>query len=46
MPRRNSAIFCGVTYVKFEQDKMMRYAAERLLLIIGEIETELTFLVL
>lgn len=29
-------IMRGVTYAKFEQDKMMRYAAERLLLIIGE----------
>ena len=26
----------GVKFAKFEKDKMMRYAAERLLLIIGE----------
>jgi uncharacterized protein with HEPN domain len=32
----------GVKYAKFENDKMMRYAAERLLLIIGEAANHLS----
>jgi uncharacterized protein with HEPN domain len=32
----------GVKYAKFEKDKMMRYAAERLLLIIGEAASHLS----
>jgi uncharacterized protein with HEPN domain len=32
----------GVKYAKFEKDKMMRYAAERLLLIIGEAANHLS----
>jgi uncharacterized protein with HEPN domain len=32
----------GVKFAKFEKDKMMRYAAERLLLIIGEAANHLS----
>jgi uncharacterized protein with HEPN domain len=34
--REISEFMHGVKFAKFEKDKMMRYAAERLLLVIGE----------